>query len=77
MYAVEFEASIKNGIVHVPKKYQEVYNQEKAQIFIISADKPKSKPFNPKEFFGVADSSKEQIDEYLKDSRDEWEGKVE
>jgi len=42
MYAVEFEASIKNGIVHMPKEYQEIYNQEKVQIFIISANKPKN-----------------------------------
>jgi len=42
MYAVEFETTIKDGIVHIPKEYQEVYNQEKVQIFIISADKPKN-----------------------------------
>jgi len=78
MYAIEFEASIKNGIVQIPKEYQEVYNQEKVQIFIISAEKPSSKKsFNPKEFYGVANISKEEIDEYLQNSRDEWEHRIE
>ncbi len=42
MYAVEFETTIKDGIVQIPKEYKSIYNQEKAQVFIISADKPRS-----------------------------------
>lgn len=77
MYAVEFETTIKDGIVQIPQKYKSIYNQQKAQVFIISPDKPKSKIFNPKEFFGVANSSKEEIDTYLQNSRDEWESSIE
>jgi len=51
MYAVEFETTIKDGIVQIPEEYKDIYNQQKAQVFIISGDKPKSKVFNPKEFF--------------------------
>ena len=37
MYAVEFEASIENGIVHIPQKYKDL--QEKREVkFIIMYD---------------------------------------
>ena len=34
------------------------------------------KPFNPREFYGVADSSKIEIDEYLDKNSKEWESDV-
>jgi len=72
MYAVEFEASIENGVVHIPKDYRNIYNQKKAHIFIIPIEKEK-KEFDPKEFFGAGKSSKNEIDEYLNSSLNEWE----
>ncbi len=35
MHIVEFEASIENGIVHIPKKYQELYKTKKAKFIVI------------------------------------------
>ncbi|MCH9741386.1 MAG: hypothetical protein K0U38_11205 [Epsilonproteobacteria bacterium] len=45
MNTIEFKASIQNGIVQIPKEYQELYNQKSVQIFIIAANttQPKSK----------------------------------
>jgi len=37
MYAVEFQATIENGIVHIPKKYEDL--QEKREVrFLIMYD---------------------------------------
>ncbi len=41
MYAVEFDATIKNGIVYIPEKYQELRNQKTAR-FIIMYKPPKT-----------------------------------
>lgn len=35
MYAVEFNASIHNGIIHIPTQYQELYEQQVAKIFVM------------------------------------------
>ena len=35
MYAVEFEAPIENGIVHIPQEYQDIQQTQKAKIIII------------------------------------------
>ncbi len=37
MYAVEFQASIKDGIVHIPKEYQDIQNSMK-EIFVVMYD---------------------------------------
>jgi hypothetical protein len=71
--AVEFETSIENGIVKIPKEYQKVLNEKKVQIFIIPTHESTRKIFNPREFYGVTHSSKKEIDTYLNHSKDEWE----
>jgi len=38
MYAVEFQAPIKNGIVHIPKKYQEIQDNKKATFIVMYND---------------------------------------
>jgi CRISPR/Cas system endoribonuclease Cas6 (RAMP superfamily) len=38
MYAVEFEAPIENGIVHIPKQYQELQQNTKAKFVVIYND---------------------------------------
>jgi CRISPR/Cas system endoribonuclease Cas6 (RAMP superfamily) len=38
MYAVEFEAPIENGIVHIPKQYQELQQNIKAKFVVIYSD---------------------------------------
>ena len=35
MYAVEFQASIENGIVHIPLQYQEIHNTTKATFIVM------------------------------------------
>jgi len=35
MNAIEFEASIENGVVHIPKEYQELYKTQKAKFIVI------------------------------------------
>jgi len=38
MYAVEFEAPIENGIVHIPQKYQELQQTSKARFVVMYHD---------------------------------------
>ena len=35
MYAVEFQAPIKNGIVHIPQQYQEIHNTTQATFVVM------------------------------------------
>ena len=35
MYAVEFEAPIENGIVHIPQQYQELQQNTKARFVVM------------------------------------------
>ncbi|MEO1954846.1 MAG: hypothetical protein ABGW74_09085 [Campylobacterales bacterium] len=35
MYAVEFEAPIENGIVHIPKEYQELQQTKNARFVVM------------------------------------------
>ena len=35
MYAVEFEAPIENGIVHIPQQYQELQQNPKARFVVM------------------------------------------
>lgn len=72
MYAVEFQTSIKNGIVRIPKDYQNLYNVQDAQIFVISIEKQKKQVFDPKIFFNVANVNKADIDKYLSTRYNDW-----
>jgi len=35
MYAVEFQAPIENGVVHIPKQYQEIQDTQKATFVVM------------------------------------------
>jgi len=35
MYAVEFQAPIENGIVHIPKEYKEIQDNKKATFVVM------------------------------------------
>ena len=35
MYAVEFEAPIKDGVVHIPKDYHNLYENREVRVFIM------------------------------------------
>ena len=39
MYAIEFQAPIENGIVHIPKQYQEIQDRKKATFVVMYEDK--------------------------------------
>ena len=72
MYAVEFEAHIENGIVHIPIEYKALQYVD-AKIIILAKEAKDSKVFDPRSFFGSASVPKEDIDTYLNASKDEWE----
>ena len=38
MYAIEFEAPIENGIVHIPQQYQELQQNIKARFVVMYSD---------------------------------------
>jgi hypothetical protein len=47
MYAVEFQAPIENGIVHIPKQYQEIQDNKKATFVVMyNYDKVNTKQNN-------------------------------
>ena len=35
MYAVEFQAPIENGVVHIPKQYQDIQDTKKATFVVM------------------------------------------
>ena len=35
MYAVEFQATIENGIVHIPKEYKDLQEKREVRFFIM------------------------------------------
>ncbi len=72
MYAVEFEAHIENGIVHVPAEYRSLQSID-AKVIILAKEPIDTKPFTPKDFFGSASVSKDEIDRYLESSKSDWE----
>lgn len=77
MYAVEFQAPIENGRVSIPKDYQDMYENQEVQVFImpIKSDK-RENLFNPRDYFGIAKKSKEGVDKYLKSSKNEWDNYI-
>ena len=38
MYAIEFETTIKNGIVHIPKEYKDLQEKQEEVRFLIMYD---------------------------------------
>jgi hypothetical protein len=72
MQTVQFSANIENGIVHIPKQYQEPMRENKLFYVSISEASKKGK-FNPKTFFGAGNLSKLEIDKHLEKSSNKWE----
>jgi len=73
MYAVEFEAPIKDGVVRIPKDYRNLYENREVRVFIMPIKNNKKDSFNPKDFFGVGNLSKNEIDSYIQSLKDEWD----
>ena len=58
MYAVEFQAPVKNGLVRLPKNYQDLYESQEVQVFIVPIKKKQLEySFDPRKFFGLAKAS--------------------
>ena len=72
MYAVEFEAHIENGIVHIPEKYTSLQSVD-ARIIILAKETVSNTTFDPSVFFASTHVSKKEIDAYLNASKDEWQ----
>ena len=59
MYAVEFQAPIENGIVHIPKQYQEIQNNTKATFVVM---------YNSDKITKKQNSVNEELDELFANS---------
>lgn len=77
MEAMRTMQTVENGEVYLqlPKRF---WGQE-VEIIVLSAQKPTqaqdaspNEPFDPRRFFGVAQESRETIDDYLSSLRDGW-----
>ena len=62
-YIMFFLENIPKNLVHIKKELQ------------VKSKPPQntSNTFNPRDFFGVANSSKVEIDGYLQDNKNEWD----
>jgi hypothetical protein len=56
MYAVEFEASVENGIVHIPKQYQELQQNPKVRFVAMYESMNNTNP--------IDSETKKQLDEF-------------
>jgi hypothetical protein len=66
MYAVEFQAPIENGIVHIPKQYQEIQDTKQATFVVMyeSVNNPIKKDIvqsQLEEFHRLRDKSNNKI----------------
>ena len=73
MYTVEFDADVKDGIIQIPTEYKELNNQHLRIIALTSSNNTQTKKFNPKDYFGIANTSKSDIDNYLAVTKSEWD----
>ena len=62
-YIMFFLENIPKNLVNIKKEFQSKNTPEKRP----------SNTFNPKDFFGIAHSSKNGVDKYLQETRDEWD----
>lgn len=70
MGTIEFEADIKDGVIHLPKKFKQLNNK---RVKILAIPLQEHKKFDPKIFHGVANISKREIDRYIDDTRRDWD----
>lgn len=58
---------------NIPKNLLNIKKELKEKI---KNDKESSNAFNPRDFFGVGNSSKDDIDNYLQQNQNEWDGYI-
>jgi hypothetical protein len=70
--AIEFEANIENGVIHIPKDHG-ITDISHARVIVLTKEKraPVS-VFDPTEFFGASKQTKKAIDSYLQEDREGW-----
>jgi len=64
MYAVEFESSIKDGVIHIPKEYKELQQRSEVKLVIMYDDEVSKKNIKKKEIVHLQklfDSSNNKI----------------
>ncbi|MEA2120581.1 hypothetical protein [Halovibrio sp. HP20-50] len=74
MYAIEFEADIKNGVVTIPPEYNELQNHH-AHIVVMVKDSPiKELPASTLDFSDTQISAFKEQDavELQRELRDDW-----
>ncbi len=72
MHVTEFETVVKDPYIEIPDFEHFKDREVKVIIFDLKKNKNLEKKFNPKEFFGLGNSSKNEIEAYLQKSKDEW-----
>jgi hypothetical protein len=65
-YIMFFLENIPKNLVNIKKEFQ-VTTTKQTEF---------SNSFNPRDFFGVANSSKDQIDSYLQQNQNEWDSYI-
>ncbi|MBN2781836.1 MAG: hypothetical protein JXQ66_01185 [Campylobacterales bacterium] len=68
MYAVEFEAIIEDGVVHIPKKYHDLQHSQKA-TFVVMYEKSNNESYEDTKY--MIESSVNTIKEWQDESEDD------
>ena len=79
MHVTEFKTIVKDSYIEIPDF--EYFKNKEVKIIIFDLKKEQDgisskKVFNPKDFFGVGNASKEEIETYLIKSKGEWDNYV-
>ncbi|MGM0543960.1 MAG: hypothetical protein ACQERP_08810 [Pseudomonadota bacterium] len=74
MYAIEFEADIKNGVVTIPPEYNELQNHHAHIVVMIEDDTVKEPPEKALDFSDIAITAFKEHDGVVvqRKWRDEW-----
>ena len=81
MYAVEFQAPIENGVVHIPKQYQELQDTKKATFVVMyNSEKVTTKVANSNceaNFPQKQNSISDELDELFANSNNQVQATME
>jgi len=73
MEVQNIQLDISSDIFDRVMAFLEILPKNKIKLNVINNFSiPLTSSFNPRDFFGVANSSKSEIDDYLKQNRNEW-----
>jgi hypothetical protein len=65
MYAVEFEASINDGVVKIPSTFHKLYSSTKAKIIIMIEDDVEVTPSQQSDFIEMLANNPRHLDESI------------